>query len=46
LESRAGHSGLREAELWVYGLIFDFEPADAIEPVQIDNWPAAGTAGA
>jgi dipeptidyl aminopeptidase/acylaminoacyl peptidase len=31
-----------EAELWFYGRIFGFEPADAIEPVEIDNWPAAG----
>jgi len=25
--------------LWFYGRIFGFEPADAIEPVEIDNWP-------
>ena len=35
-----------EAELWFYGRIFGFEPGDAIEPVEIDNWPAPGTAGA
>jgi dipeptidyl aminopeptidase/acylaminoacyl peptidase len=28
-----------EAELWFYGRIFGFEPADEIEPVEIDNWP-------
>jgi dipeptidyl aminopeptidase/acylaminoacyl peptidase len=30
-----------EAELWFYGRIFGFEPADAIEPVEIDNWAPA-----
>lgn len=28
-----------EAELWFYGRIFGFEPADPIDPVEIDNWP-------
>jgi dipeptidyl aminopeptidase/acylaminoacyl peptidase len=27
-----------EAELWFYGRIFGFEPANPIEPVVIDNW--------
>ena len=26
-----------EAELWFYGRLFGFVPADAIEPVVIDN---------
>jgi dipeptidyl aminopeptidase/acylaminoacyl peptidase len=26
-----------EAELYFYGAVFDFTPADAIEPVRIDN---------
>ena len=26
-----------EAELWFYGQVLDFVPADAIEPVVIDN---------
>ena len=26
-----------EAELYFYGAVFGFEPADPIEPVQIDN---------
>ncbi len=29
-----------EAELYFYGKVFGFEPADEIEPVQIDNLPA------
>jgi dipeptidyl aminopeptidase/acylaminoacyl peptidase len=28
-----------EAELWFYGRIFGFEPANTIEPIEIDNWP-------
>ena len=28
-----------EAELYFYGRVFGFEPADAIEPVEIDNLP-------
>jgi len=27
-----------EAELWFYGQILGFQPADAIEPVPIENW--------
>ena len=29
-----------EAELYFYGRIFGFTPADALEPVAIDNLPA------
>ena len=32
-----------EAELAFFGRIFDFEPADEIEPVTIENLPAAGS---
>jgi dipeptidyl aminopeptidase/acylaminoacyl peptidase len=28
-----------EAELYFYGRVFGFEPADAIEPVDIENMP-------
>ncbi len=28
-----------EAELWFYGQVLGFEPADQIEPVPIDNAP-------
>jgi dipeptidyl aminopeptidase/acylaminoacyl peptidase len=28
-----------EAELYFYGRVFGFVPADAIEPVRIDNLP-------
>ena len=28
-----------EAELYFYGKVFGFEPADEIEPVQIENLP-------
>jgi dipeptidyl aminopeptidase/acylaminoacyl peptidase len=32
-----------DAELYFYSRVFHFEPADAIEPVQIDNLdPATG----
>jgi len=31
-----------DAELYFYSRVFHFEPADAIEPVQIDNLDAAG----
>jgi len=27
-----------EAELWFYGQVLGFEPADAIEPVPMENW--------
>ncbi len=27
-----------EAELWFYGQILGFQPADAIEPVPMSNW--------
>ncbi len=29
----------QEAELFFYGAIFGFEPADDIQPLPIDNWP-------
>ena len=28
-----------EAELWFYGQVLGFEPAGAIEPVPMENWP-------
>jgi hypothetical protein len=28
-----------EAELWFYGRVLGFEPADAIEPVTLENAP-------
>jgi len=28
-----------EAELYFYGAVFGFQPADRIEPVEIDNLP-------
>ncbi len=31
----------QQAELYFYGQIFGFEPADPIEPVEIRNWSAA-----
>ena len=31
-----------EAELYFYGKVFGFEPADEIEPLQIENLPARG----
>lgn len=36
----------QEAELFFYGRIFGFEPADAIEPLPIDNWPRTARRGA
>ena len=30
----------KEAELYFYGRVFDFDPADQLEPVEIDNLPA------
>jgi dipeptidyl aminopeptidase/acylaminoacyl peptidase len=29
-----------EAELWFYGQVLGFEPADSIDPVNIDNLPS------
>jgi dipeptidyl aminopeptidase/acylaminoacyl peptidase len=31
-----------EAELYFYGKVFGFAPADGIEPVPIENLPASG----
>ena len=35
----------QEAELFFYGQIFDFTPADTIAPVPIKHWPRAATTG-
>ncbi|MDQ3980629.1 MAG: prolyl oligopeptidase family serine peptidase, partial [Actinomycetota bacterium] len=34
-----------EAELWFYGQVLGFEPADAIEPVEIENRERLGSRG-